>query len=140
MNLWEIIESLTLKPLFDPNAVEEALGMRLVRYVEPSNDAFDFFQGPGFPLDGGSELQKVSLRLGRTNPVIALLMLDITGACIQIEEVRQHYPLIEMTERPRGRSLDEAKVFSTTQSWGRLSFGFRERNPQCLSFVVFATV
>ena len=138
-NLWDMIKSISRKTPFSLREIESILATSLGKYEEPSNDAFDFFQGSGVCLDDGIELTKISLRLSQANPATGILLFEIAGPCIRIDEVRAYYPLINVSETPRGRSLDEATVFSTTQSWSRVSFGFRERKPECLSFVVLKT-
>jgi hypothetical protein len=41
-----------------------------------------------------------------------------------------------MTQSPRGRSWDEETSYSVFMPWGKLSFGFMESNPNCLSSIV----
>eukprot|EP01113_Clastostelium_recurvatum_P007325 TRINITY_DN13407_c0_g1_i1.p1 TRINITY_DN13407_c0_g1~~TRINITY_DN13407_c0_g1_i1.p1 ORF type:complete len:171 (-),score=26.88 TRINITY_DN13407_c0_g1_i1:51-563(-) len=51
---------------------------------------------------------------------------------------RRHGPL-ELSEVPRGRSLDEKTSFSRAEPWGRVSFGFTERDPDRLATITLAT-
>ena len=47
------------------------------------------------------------------------------------------YGNLTLTEAPRGRSPDEETKYEAKTGWGRLVFGFAERNPDCLSSVGF---
>jgi hypothetical protein len=61
---------------------------------------------------------------------------NLNGECISLDTVRSRYGNLKITDFPRGRSLDEATSYSTFPAWGKLSFGFTERNPDCLAYVV----
>ena len=67
---------------------------------------------------------------------IGALTLNIVDSCIKLEEVKQRYNL-QMLGSPRGRSLEEKTTYGATTSWGRLVFGFAERNRDCLASVGF---
>ena len=65
--------------------------------------------------------------------------LELSGACISLADIRQHYGLMTITQFPRGRSLEEKTVHTANQSWGSLAFAFKEAKPSCLFSVTFRT-
>ncbi|WP_338152538.1 hypothetical protein [Paraburkholderia monticola] len=59
----------------------------------------------------------------------------MSGECVTLAMVRAHYSNLKITDTPRGRSPDETTAFSAFLPWGTLSFGFAERNRDCLEGV-----
>ena len=64
-------------------------------------------------------------------------VLELGGPCVPLEEVRGHYGDLQITDTPHGHSLDEKTSYTAYLPWGELSFGFAERNPDCLASIVF---
>ena len=136
VTLWEAVDALAAQVPFSKGNVEATLSLSLRERVVPSNPLFDFFEGAGLRLRDGELVSNVDLRVKKDDPRIGLLVLSLEGACIRIEDVRARYGALDLTDFSRGRSLDESTSFSTAQRWGKLSFGFKERNPDCLAYVV----
>lgn len=136
MNLWQTIEGLTRRIPFTKAGVEAFLGVAL-RETEQSNPHFQFFDGPEVALDQGVVIAALDLRIKRKGGHSGFLVLELAGPCITLPQVRSYYHQLELTQIPRGRSLDETTVHSAMLPWGKLSFGFREKNPDCLAMVVF---
>lgn len=137
LTLWEAVDALAAQVPLSKRNVEATLSLPLRERAEPSNPLFDFFEGPGLRLRDGQLVSNVNLRVRKDDPWMGLLVLDLAGGCIRIAEVRARYGTLEITEAPRGHSLEEATSFSSAQRWGELSFGFKERNRDCLALVVF---
>lgn len=137
LTLWQAIDALAGQAPFSRRNVEAALSLPLREYVAPSNPLFDFFEGAGLHLRDGLRVSNVDLRVKKADPRIGLLVLDLEGSCVRIADVRAHHGPLELSGAPRGHSLEEATSFSSTRPWGELSFNFKERNPDCLAYVVF---
>ncbi|MEC4717990.1 type VI secretion system tip protein TssI/VgrG [Noviherbaspirillum sp. CPCC 100848] len=63
--------------------------------------------------------------------------IELDGACVSLTDIRQHFKDIEITQHPRGRSLQETAVWSVRRLWGNLSFAFKAERPDCLFRVSF---
>lgn len=66
-----------------------------------------------------------------------LLVMHVIEGCLRKAKVEAHYAPWTLTNAPRGGSPDEEASWSRFESWGKLSFGFAESNPDCLSTIVF---
>lgn len=95
-----------------------------------------FFAGP-VRLADGVTIDEAFLRLNKQEPRTRWgLVLRIGGACVPRTDVIRRHEGLEITGTPRGGSLDEETAWSRSEPWGRLSFGFAERDPDCLSSVL----
>jgi hypothetical protein len=137
MTLWQVIENLAKQVPFSKTKVESVLSIRLLENDERSNDVFQFFKGEYIELTNGIAVSRVDLRIKRDGPHPGFLVLELQGTCVGIEEVRRHYRGLEITDTPRGKSLDDVTSHTTKQAWGELSFSFKERKPECLSSIAF---
>jgi hypothetical protein len=77
------------------------------------------------------EFRQVPNRKGYT----AILKLETT--CIMRADIIKEYPDVKITGIPHGHSLEEETTFSTVREWGQLSFGFKERDRDCISSIMF---
>jgi hypothetical protein len=106
--------------------------MRLVQ----ENEYIKFFEGGPVKLTNDVVIEKVDLRLHKTRPNDqGFIVLNITGACVKLEEIKEQFGMLEMTDSPRGRSLHDVTSYSAMLSWGRISFSFSEIKPDCLSSI-----
>jgi hypothetical protein len=140
LTLWEAVDALAAQVPLSKRNVEATLSLPLRERAEPSNPLFDFFEGAGLRLRGGLLVSNVDLRVKKDDPRMGLLVLDLAGGCIRVDDVRARYGTLEITESPRGHSLEEATSFSSARRWGRLSFGFKERNRDCLAYIVLNAI
>ena len=137
MTVWEAIALLARQSPFTKEKVETALGVELVAPEDAGNEFFAFYrQSRELALASGA-LHAIDLRVQRGGGP-GFLLVHLRGACIALEAVREHYPVLHITDMPRGRSLDEATTYSSTDRWGKLSFMFGERDPACLARIAFA--
>lgn len=134
MTLWKLIESLSQQVPFTREKIEYILAASLPEREQ--NEHIISFHGKDIQLADQVVISNIELRLNEKRPTPGFLVIDINGKCISLQQLQSHYGMLEITEAPRGRSLDEATTYSASFSWGALSFGFKESNPQCLSFVV----
>ncbi|MGN8083624.1 hypothetical protein [Variovorax sp. 22077] len=140
LTLWQTIDTLAAQLPFSTQNVGRTLSTTLSDTLAAGGNVFQFFEGSPVRLADGTELARIDLRIKREDASKGFLVLELKGRCVPLGEVRQHYAALEITDVPRGRSLDEATTFTATPEWGRLSFGFTERNPDCLAFVAFDPV
>lgn len=136
MTIWQTIAQLTQQISFSEEKVEEILATKLNRSAEQGNEYFWFYESGGIALQSGTIL-KVDLRIQREGNHPGFLVLNVSGDCITLPDVRLHYEKLQLTDSPRGRSLDEVTSYTATLPWGGLSFSFKERRPECLSSVAF---
>lgn len=136
MTLWQAIDALSHQIPFSKVKVEKLLSTHLTETDEGGNDVFQFFQSNPVKLLDGVVIENVDLRIKRIGPNPGFLVLNTGGSCITIDDVRTHYKDLRITDRPRGRSLDEVTSHTTTLPWGDLSFSFKESNRKCLASVV----
>ena len=134
MNLWQAIDELAKQIPFSKDKVENVLSVRL-NEVE-HNTYRVFLEGGPVDFADGRRIANVDLRVGFDPGNLGFLVLSIEGACVSLEQVRARYGSLEVTDRPRGRSLDEMTSHSIQLPWGKLSFGFTVRNPECLASIV----
>jgi len=135
ITLWRLIQDLPTCFLPSRESIESLLQMEL---TETSNTPqLVIYQGSGFSLADELSLESIELRIQPSNSGFGLLVLELSGRCVSIGEIRQHYPEVRITQVPRGRSKNERTVHSIDLAWGRLSFGFRESNRDCLANVGF---
>jgi hypothetical protein len=135
--LWQILDELSHQLPFSKKRIETVLSTQLSESDKRGNDIFLFYMSPPVNLADGIVISNVDLRLKREGSHPGFLVLEIEGAHITGAQVRKHYDHLKITDFPRGRSPEEATVYSQDLPWGRLSFGFKERNRDCLASVSF---
>lgn len=140
LTLWQAVDALVARMPLSVERVEAVLPGRLSKDEQRSNDAFQFYTGNFIQLDSGVVIRTVDLRVRRSPPHPAFLLLNLQGSCITLEVLRSHYPSVHITEVPRGHSDEESTTHSFEAPWGRLSFGFKVSNPKCVDFVAFDPV
>lgn len=137
MTLWLAIDMLVTQIPFSKEKVESSVLTRLSDTNAPGSDVFQFFEGTPVRFADGVEASKFDLRIKREGVHPGFLSVELQGRCVALDEVRLHYANLAITDVPRGRSMNEATSHTATLAWGKLSFGFREKNPACLAFVAF---
>lgn len=96
------------------------------------------FETGSFKINDDVSVDSVDLRLRRGENIPVIIVLEISGACVTLNDVRQVYSGLTMTDYPKGQSLDEETYYSTESDESKIhiSFGFAERLPDCLRTVV----
>ncbi|MET0383073.1 MAG: hypothetical protein ABW032_06580 [Burkholderiaceae bacterium] len=138
VGLWDLVKSLEDNEPLTKHFVEQALQTKLEAHADSSNSVVEFFKCGPVKLQSGI-LTKIDFRFTKERPESNFLILSITGPCVSFAQVRQRYGNLKITNIPRGRSLEEMTSHSVDLEWGRLSFGFRARNPNCLAAISFDT-
>lgn len=136
-DIWTLVDYLPTKMPLERDKLQTILGA-VLRETE-SNQFTDFFEGGPVLLKDGVEIESIDLRVNKEQATRRLLVFRLAGKCVPKAEVFGRNHKLELTDQPRGRSLDEEASWSVKQAWGKLSFGFAERNPDCLRTVVFNT-
>jgi len=132
--LWQLIEAVGGYPSLDPTALAAVLPVTFTPTTR--NAHFAMHEATGVLLADGAEITHVELRTSLQSAERGLVVLNVSGACIDKDLMRQHYPDVALSNVPRGRSMNEQTGFATQQPWGKLSFGFKESNRDCLARVV----
>ena len=133
---WQAIAQLSQQIPFTKEGVENVLAAKLTLTAVQGNEYFWFYESDSIALAGGASF-KADLRIKREGVHPGFLVINLSGSCITLAEVRSHYEGLQITDHPRGRSLDEVTSYTAALSWGALSFSFKERQPDCLSSVAF---
>lgn len=140
LSVWQLIEDIQTTAFTLPN-VEKLLGQSLVEQTQQSNVSFQFFAGRQLALAGNVNIVDIDLRLPRkttgnpANP--GMLALHLGGECITLKQVNQQFSDLAITDIPRGESPEEATTFTANTAWGGVSFGFQEKKPDCVGYLVF---
>ena len=134
---WQAVDALVMQIPFSKQKVETLLKTSLNETDNTGNDVFQFYESPPVTLKDGVVIRNVDLRIKRTGPHPGFMVMEIEGLCITLDQIRRRYGPLEITETPHGHSLDDETSHSVMQPWGKLSFGFAERNPDCLASIVF---
>jgi len=125
--LWQLIEVLGPYPSLAPDKIKQVLP---TDFSERRRSTYtSFYVGGPLQLAGQINIEAIDLRVRLTDEARGMVSLDIAGACVTLHDVHLHYQDIRITDHPHGHS------WSTYPPWGKLSFGFKERNPDCLASV-----
>jgi len=142
MTLWQTIDAVVQQIPFTRIKMERLLVTQLAEKdtsrVAIPNTAFQFYVGGPVQLAGDVVISNVDLRIRHRAGHPGFLVLRLNGDCIDLDTVRQYYSSLKVTDRPRGISPEEATSYTAVLHWGKLSFSFRQRNPNCLSSIAFA--
>jgi len=135
--LWEVITTLESRIPFTKDNIEQLFHTRLEDTHNTGNTVYYFYKGGPIDLENGVSVSNIDLRIKKDGKRPSFISLNLSGTCISWEEVKLHYKNIKITGLPKGGSLDEEVSYSDFRPWGKLSFGFKERNPACLAGVAF---
>ncbi len=133
----DLITALITAPPVTPVQVETALATALS--IAPGDGPFRIYAGKAGPgSDGRSATVEYRMPVSAAATAGPMLILKLDGPCLNKAQVQNRYGPLTILDVPRGASLDEEASFARTYAWGRLSFGFPERNRDCAKTVVFA--
>lgn len=131
--LIETVHALQQDENLTVSSVHDHLGVSLIRTEH--NQSYVFYQAEN-DTDLPFELRDVELRVPRPeNSTGSTILVLSTGGCISLDAVRAKYDGLAITQVPSGRSVNEKTVYTLKDSISRVSFGFTERNPDCLASV-----
>jgi hypothetical protein len=135
----ELIQKLSDVYPWRVHDVENILGVKLPKSEKHHSS---FISEQQIAYEGGLLINEVEVRItaraDRAGETVRLILnLADDAACFTRKRIEQTYPGLFLTNAPHGHSLEEEANFSSKQSWGRLSFGFKEKRRDCLSSIIF---
>ncbi|MEC4720262.1 hypothetical protein RY831_13965 [Noviherbaspirillum sp. CPCC 100848] len=133
--LWHLVEELIKRVPFTKSSLEELLRIPFMETRKTIHTIF--YEGQPVGLSDGAVLEKIDLRIGLDEGAPGFLVLDLSGTCFTLTDVQSNFNATKIAQIPSGHSVEEATVHTTMQSRSTLSFGFREKNPNCLAYIAF---
>ena len=135
MTLWQVIDYLGNHFPLRLEKIEQIFQSTFSK-LSASNQYFTFWEGNGGSLQEGVYVPRIVLGL-RNDDIRypGILTLNVSGTCVKLDEIKNKYGELTVVGLPRGRSEDEETKYEAQAPWGKLVFGFAERNPDCLSSV-----
>lgn len=137
-SLWQITKA--LKGLWgkDINAVSNLLSQPLVPYSPGTKDRYT---SAPFTLNDGINISELDVRL-RSNGdgTVALISFAVSGQCITLEEVSEHFPDATLRFVPRENLPGRTFGYLTTRDSNSLAWGFSfpALNRECLQGITMA--
>ena len=137
MTLWQLITALEQQMPISAARIEAVMGVSLVETERYNSFVIMTAEGP--TLADGLAVTALNLMLRNTMEFDEKsgFGMELSGACMSRDEVSRRYSDLELTQHPRGRSLEETAVWSIHRPWGVLSFAFKQDRPDCLFRVSF---
>lgn len=134
--LFKHIAELENIKIFSKRSVELALKEKLTEL--PSRGAIHYYAISGKKSEQQVIFNAVDLKIDEKDNS-SILILRVSEKYIGRDEIFAHYPGLVLTSIPRGHSTDEETSYAIERKWGRLSFGFKESDPNYLSSIIFVT-
>lgn len=107
--------------------------------IKSENEYTAFYSSEDVALTGKIKISHLDLRVSKDEKAApAFLSFEVTGDCITLDDVKEHYSNLRLTDYPRGESPEEKTYYTTGNNpYGQyISFGFTAKEQQCLSQVV----
>jgi len=136
-SIWHLIDNIQTQPSLTLGHIEKKLAQSLAQETQHSNEYFEFYKGQTIQLAGETTVTQIDLRLPRQaarSP--GMLLMRLEGDCITMPQLKQQYENLQVTDIPRGKSMEEATTYTATTPWGEIDFGFQVKKPDCLAYVI----
>ncbi|WP_455819483.1 hypothetical protein [Pseudomonas cerasi] len=120
-------------------AVERMHQAPLTFTLKNQNEYINFYQANPVKLQGYSTITDIDLRLSKTSGGMApFLSFAPQGKCISLDDVKEHYQSVKLTDYPRGQSENEVTSYTSSPDVnGQLiTFSFSAKKPDCLSKIM----
>jgi hypothetical protein len=129
-----LIDRILSNPPSTPEAVQTVTGIKIT--PTDANDSFRTYEGKSVASETSPNVT-IELRTPVSTEATSgpLLILNVSEECLGREALEARHGALEITQIPRGKSMDEETVFSKKMGWGVLSFGFPENNKTCVKTV-----
>ncbi len=137
-SLWEIMTLLRSESAMTRESIARDLSAELT--LKNQNQYTLFYAGAGPQLNDNLRIANIDFRVPApvASPRGSFLVLSLEGkGCITLDDVKQHYAGLTLSQVPHGHSLEEETGYRTTFNHWKLAFGFKEKRPACLASVVF---
>ncbi|ELQ6264765.1 hypothetical protein [Cronobacter malonaticus] len=138
-SLWQFIGAMR-SSLADIN-VDTLNRAPLAFQLVSQNEYINFYRAEDVVFTAAGKLTDTELRLSRDPQEKTLLWVSHwQGACLTLNDVKQHYPILAITDTPRGHSQNEVTSYTTPAgaSGEAVTFSFSEKTPDCLSHVIIS--
>ncbi|EPE1852568.1 hypothetical protein ACSG7Z_003297 [Cronobacter dublinensis] len=131
-SLWNTIKA--LKSVWGKQAedVSKLLNQPIVRVLPTADDRFT---SAPFTLLDGTRLSGLDIRLwGNGDRSVSLVSLNVDTPCIMLEQVREHFADVKLSQVPRGHATGQLVSYKTVMDNRGLAwaFGFSAQEPRCL--------
>lgn len=137
-SLWGIMATLRSESAMTRESIERDFATELT--LKNQNQYTLFYASAGPQLNDNLRIANIDFRVPTpgASPRGSFLVLTLEGkGCISLDDVKQHYAGLTLSQMPHGHSLEEETGYRTTYNHWKLAFGFKEKRPQCLASVVF---
>lgn len=107
-------------------------------YIYDETERDFWYKAKSFLLDNVVIVENTYLRVWKGRDVPVLINLDISGACITVNDLKRLYPYMKLSSIPRTDSPAEMLYFRTSTDKNNImiSFGFANALPDCLGGIV----
>lgn len=138
-DLWIFVSrmSASLNALSVMNLSDAPLPFKMIK----SNEYINSYNTDDISLADGTNITAIGLSLSKESDGMApLLNFSPSGQCITLDAVKKHYPHLELTDYPRGRSGNEVTSYTALKDKNgqKISFSFSVNKPDCLDSVAIS--
>ncbi|HBI11054.1 MAG TPA: hypothetical protein DDY57_13115 [Franconibacter pulveris] len=105
------------------------------------NEYINFYRADDVAFFAAGKVTDIELRLSRDPQEKTLLWVSHwQGACLTLNDIKQHYPVLTITDTPRGHSENEVTSYTTPAgaSGEAVTFSFTAKAPDCLSDIIIS--
>ncbi|ELY4128882.1 hypothetical protein ACU9IM_003994 [Cronobacter malonaticus] len=109
--------------------------------LDSQNEYINFYRAKDVVFTAAGKLTDIELRLSRDPQEKTLLFISHwQGRCLTLNDVKQHYPELTITDTPRGHSQNEVTSYTTPAgaSGEAVTFSFSAKTPDCLNDVIIS--
>ncbi|EOV8962278.1 hypothetical protein ACN6U0_004139 [Cronobacter turicensis] len=109
--------------------------------LDSQNEYINFYRAEDVVFTAAGKLTDIELRLSRDPQKKTLLFISHwQGPCLTLNEIKQHYPVLTITDTPRGHSENEVTSYTTPAgaSGEAVTFSFTAKAPDCLNDVIIS--
>ncbi|QNQ18355.1 hypothetical protein HF650_00355 [Kosakonia sp. SMBL-WEM22] len=138
-SLWDFISTMR-KSLADTN-VATLNRLPVTFWLKDQNEYINFYGAENVAFSAAGRATGIELRLSRDpHEKTVMFMFHWRGECLTRSEIKKHYPMLTITDTPRGHSLDEVTSYTTPAgaSGESVTFSFTAKMPDCLSDVIIS--
>lgn len=132
MQLWILVNQLVRTVPFTRQRVADVLDMTLT--LRSDNEYMTQYRGKRMLLADDVIIIDVDLRVAKPeHPHPGFLIIYTGGTCVTLKNIKEQYPVVNLTDIPRGRSDDEKTTYTAINDWGKLHFMFTQQTEDCLA-------
>ncbi|ALB61122.1 FIG00553595: hypothetical protein [Cronobacter condimenti 1330] len=109
--------------------------------LDSQNEFINFYRAEDVAFTAAGRVTDIQLRLSRDAQEKTLLFISHwQGACLTLNDVKQHHPELTITDTPRGHSENEVTSYTTPAgaSGEAVTFSFSAKAPDCLNDVIIS--